>query len=106
MPLLDRLAIFWGLAYQALDDLKDVLHEPDRAGKTTARDRLLDRPNLALSLGSTAAIERLQRLVSLAGRLVTRLQEGEPELVCLNMPGDRLKLEVKGIAGELLGAQR
>ena len=106
MRLLDRLAIFWGLAYQALDDLKDVLHEPDRAGKTTARDRLLDRPDLALSLGSTAAIQRLQRLVSLAGRLVTRLQEGEPELVCLNMSGDRLKLEVEGIAGELLGAQR
>lgn len=104
--LLDRLAIFWGLAYQALDDLKDVLHDSARAGKTTARDTALDRPNLALSFGPAAAMQRLEKLASLGERIVRRLQETEPRLVCLELHRQRLQLEVEGIAGELLGARR
>ncbi len=104
--LLDRLAILWGLAYQALDDLKDVLHDPARAGKTTARDTALDRPNLALSFGRAAAMQRLEKLVLLGGQVVSRLQKAEPTLICLDVPRERLQLEVAGIAGELLGVKR
>lgn len=104
--LLDRLAIFWGLAYQALDDLKDVLHEDARAGKTTARDNLLDRPNLALTLGASATIERLQKLVRFSARCVSRLQNLAPSLSCLDIPHQRLELEVAGLAEELVGARR
>lgn len=95
-----------GLAYQALDDLKDVLHEDARAGKTTARDNLLDRPNLALTLGASATIERLQKLVRFSARCVSRLQNLAPSLSCLDIPHQRLELEVAGLAEELVGARR
>jgi geranylgeranyl pyrophosphate synthase len=70
--LLERLAIFWGLSYQTLDDLKDVLTEKGY-GKTTARDAHLDRPNMALSIGIPGSFERVERLMNLAGRTITRL---------------------------------
>ena len=104
--LLDGLAIFWGLAYQAIDDLKDVLHEVSRAGKTTARDTDLDRPNLALTLGTSATIERLQRLVRFSARTVSRLERHDPSLSCLELAHHRLQLEVAGLAEELVGAER
>ncbi len=59
---LERLAMAWGLGYQALDDLKDRLVPDDEAGKTTGRDRLLGRPNLADVIGirqTTVHIETL-----------------------------------------------
>jgi geranylgeranyl diphosphate synthase type II len=71
---LERLAIFWGLSYQSLDDLKDVLYSEGGAGKTSARDAQLNRPNLALSIGIDEAFDRIQRLMRLADRAVTRLK--------------------------------
>ena len=71
--LLDRLAVFWGLSYQTLDDLKDVLYTDDLHGKTVARDALLDRPNLALSIGVPGAFDRVDRLMNLAGRIIALL---------------------------------
>jgi geranylgeranyl pyrophosphate synthase len=71
--LLERLAIFWGLSYQTLDDLKDVLHSNDGYGKTTARDAYLDRPNMALTIGVPESFERVERLMNLAGRTIARL---------------------------------
>lgn len=77
---LERLAIFWGLSYQSLDDLKDVLYTEAGAGKTSSRDALLNRPNLALYLGMDAAFERIQHLMRLADRTVLRLKRMNPEL--------------------------
>jgi geranylgeranyl pyrophosphate synthase len=71
--LLDRLAIFWGLSYQTLDDLKDVLHGDDVHGKTAARDACLDRPNLALMIGVPESFDRIERLMHLSSRVIARL---------------------------------
>ena len=81
--LLDRLSIFWGLSYQTLDDLKDVLNGEDVYGKTAARDAFLDRPNLALTLGVPESFERIDRLMNLAGRAIARLVERRARLAFL-----------------------
>jgi len=70
---LKALCIYWGLAFQAMDDLRDVLSTSIAEGKTTDRDRILTRPNLALAMGVPAARRRLQRLIRLAGRRCERL---------------------------------
>ena len=73
---LKRLCVYWGLSFQAMDDLCDVLRSQSETGKTVGRDRMFARPNLAISLGVRAAggrVERLARLASGAvGRLVSR----------------------------------
>jgi geranylgeranyl pyrophosphate synthase len=63
--LLNRLSVFWGLAYQVMDDLKDVLAVAEQTGKTTHRDGLLGRPNLALAEGPVRTTRLLTRLISL-----------------------------------------
>lgn len=65
LQLLERISLYWGLAYQAADDLKDVLATSAENGKTTARDALLERPNLAIQIGTHAAFARLERLLVL-----------------------------------------
>ena len=62
VQLLERISACWGLSYQIVDDLKDVLQSRDEAGKTVARDILLDRPNIAAAIGVSGAVERLIRL--------------------------------------------
>ncbi len=81
--LLDRLAVFWGLSYQTIDDLKDVLYSGDTHGKTAARDAFLDRPNLALVIGVPESFERVGRLMNLAGRATARLIQRRPPLAFL-----------------------
>jgi geranylgeranyl diphosphate synthase, type II len=81
--LLDRLAVFWGLSYQTLDDLKDVLCTGDVHGKTAARDAFLDRPNLALSVGIPESFDRVDRLMNIAGRAIARLTERRARLAFL-----------------------
>ena len=81
--LLDRLAIFWGLSYQTLDDLKDVLASDEVPGKTTARDAFLDRPNLALAIGIPESFHRVDRLMNLACRVIVRLTGRRPRLAFL-----------------------
>ena len=80
---LDRLAVFWGLSYQTLDDLKDVLHDGDLHGKTGARDAFLGRPNLALTKGIPEAFERIDRLMRLSCRVIARLLQRRPRLAFL-----------------------
>lgn len=80
---LDRLALFWGLSYQTLDDLKDVLYTGDVHGKTAARDAFLNRPNLALVIGVPEAFERVDRLMKLAGRVIVRLLASHARLAFL-----------------------
>lgn len=80
---LERLAIFWGLSYQSLDDLKDVLYSEGGANKTSARDAHLNRPNLALSIGIDESFDRIQRLMRLADHAVTRLIQRNDRLAFL-----------------------
>jgi geranylgeranyl pyrophosphate synthase len=70
---LERIALFWGLSYQIIDDLKDVLETAAQSGKTSSRDRLLGRPNTAEVLGVGAATARLTRLLELGDRAMRQL---------------------------------
>jgi geranylgeranyl pyrophosphate synthase len=80
LHLLDRIAIFWGLSYQILDDLKDVMQSSEQSGKTTARDAKLDRPNIALILGVDASLMRLTRLMRLGDRSLHSVLKLRPTL--------------------------
>ena len=63
---LDRLSEVWGLAYQILDDHKDVLPGGSQSGKTADRDATLGRPNLVNQSGVEAASARLKDLLAAA----------------------------------------
>jgi geranylgeranyl pyrophosphate synthase len=80
IQLLERIALFWGLGYQMVDDLKDVLGTAADAGKTVARDILLDRPNVASAMGIPDAIERLTRFIQLGDKTLHRLLISRPGL--------------------------
>ncbi len=73
LQLLDRIALFWGLSYQIVDDLKDVLQTSSVTGKTAARDLSLNRPNIALVLGVERATGRLARMIRIGDKLANRL---------------------------------
>ncbi len=75
---LRALGLYWGLAFQALDDLRDLLSTTVDAGKTTARDRALDRPNLGLILGVSATRLRIQRLLTQAAARLAGLERLRP----------------------------
>lgn len=75
---LRRLCIHWGLAYQGVDDLKDLFASSTFLGKTTQRDTALGRPNLALAIGVPAAHARVQRLLRLAGLTIQHLVAENP----------------------------
>ncbi|MGC4074571.1 MAG: polyprenyl synthetase family protein [Nibricoccus sp.] len=75
---LKALCLYWGLAYQASDDLHDVLAGTATTDKTTGRDRMLTRPNLALALGVPAARRRIQRLAGQATSTLHRLSAINP----------------------------
>lgn len=71
--LLDHLALLRGLAYQAADDLKDVLSGDGSSGKTSGRDHFLGRPNLVAAEGLTAALQRCSRLISMGDSVQAKL---------------------------------
>ena len=73
MQNLDRLALLRGLAYQAADDLKDVMSFGDASGKTAGRDEELGRPNLVAAEGRGAALQRLRRLLDTGDRVQSAL---------------------------------
>ncbi|HEX4756559.1 MAG TPA: polyprenyl synthetase family protein [Terracidiphilus sp.] len=77
---IERIALFWGLGYQIVDDLKDVLQTVEQTGKTAARDALLDRPNIAVAIGVKGAVGRLTRFIDLGDRVLQRLLAIRPEL--------------------------
>lgn len=82
--LLERLATFWGLSYQIIDDLKDMFSQPELTGKTAARDALLNRPNAALQAGARPAFRRLERLLRLGDCALSRLSGRQPKLPFLH----------------------
>ncbi|MFH1496254.1 MAG: polyprenyl synthetase family protein, partial [Verrucomicrobiota bacterium] len=70
---LKALCIYWGQAFQATDDLQDVLATPMESGKIAGNDARLDRPNLALILGVPATRDRIARLATLSTRTLRGL---------------------------------
>jgi geranylgeranyl pyrophosphate synthase len=77
IQLLDRIGMLRGLAYQAADDLKDVLCAGDESGKTGGRDAELGRPNLILAEGFQATLQRFKRLRHTGDRVQARLPGGD-----------------------------
>jgi geranylgeranyl pyrophosphate synthase len=94
---LERLAVFWGLSYQTLDDLKDVLHAGDLHGKTAARDAFLGRPNLALAIGIPESFDRIDRLMKLAARVITCLLVDRARLAFLSDVRVQFKKEIASL---------
>jgi geranylgeranyl diphosphate synthase type II len=94
-----------GLAFQLIDDLYDIHASEDETGKTTGRDRALQRPNGAILEGSEGAVRRLSELIDQACQgvfqvarkpdPVLRLMEGFDTMLC----GLDLGVEQQG-AGE------
>lgn len=76
--LLDRLAALRGLAYQAADDVKDVISPLEDSGKSGGRDEELGRPNLVAAEGLPAVLKRFQRLNEMADRVEAALP-GSPD---------------------------
>ena len=86
--------MYWGLSYQIVDDLKDVRHSAAETGKTVARDLLLDRPNIALAIGTPDAVQRLDRLIRLGDRTLSRILISRPALSFLEDLRSQLHAEV------------
>jgi geranylgeranyl diphosphate synthase type II len=83
LQILERIALYWGLSYQIVDDLKDLLQSSAETGKTVSRDLSLDRPNIALAIGIDRAAERLTRLLRLGDRMLRRLIAVRPAVAFL-----------------------
>jgi len=97
LRLLERIALLWGLAYQVLDDLKDLLQCEDETGKTAARDVLLDRPNTAAVLGVGRAIQRVEKLIETGNAALRRLVAIRGSLAFLEKLGEKLEEELARI---------
>jgi geranylgeranyl pyrophosphate synthase len=94
LQLIERISHFWGLAYQIMDDLKDVLQNSNQSGKTPARDALLSRPNIAAVIGIRAAVYRLTRFIDLGDRVLRTLLTRRPQLDFLVRLRGELQLEL------------
>lgn len=99
IQLLERIALYWGLGYQMVDDLKDVFESTLEAGKTVARDLLLDRPNAAHAMGVPAAILRLTRFLHFGGATLRQLLKATPELAFLGKLRNDLEKELVQVTG-------
>jgi geranylgeranyl pyrophosphate synthase len=97
VQLFERMAMAWGLAYQMVDDLKDVLQSSSQSGKTAARDLHLDRPNIALAIGVPDALSRLTRLIDLGDRTLDCLLALRPALRFLRRLRTDLQYELRRV---------
>ena len=97
IQLLERIAVCWGLGYQTIDDLKDVLQSATETGKTAARDELLDRPNIAGVIGICGAVERLERLMRIGDLTLHRLLIYRPALSFLSKLRSDLEGELRQV---------
>ena len=91
---IERISIFWGLGYQILDDLKDVLQGSTPTGKTPARDASMNRPNIAAVIGISGSVRRLTRLIDLGDRAMRSLLVLRRELDFLKRLRCELQLEL------------
>lgn len=102
VQLLERMAACWGLGYQIIDDLKDVLQSSDETGKTAARDEMLGRPNIAVAIGICPAVERLQKLMRIGDRTLSHLLIHRPSLSFLSKLRSDLEGELKQVTENAL----
>ncbi len=95
-----------GLAFQLIDDLIDIHMDEQTTGKTSGRDRALERPNGALVEGSTETIERLSKLIDGTCVLIYELAKNPEPVLRLMESFDTMlvKLEIH-IGDHLDGAQ-
>ena len=91
---IERISLFWGLGYQIVDDLKDVLQNQAQSGKTPARDVLLGRPNIAAVIGIRRAVRRLIRFIDLGDRALRSFMVSRPELDFLERLRGELQQEL------------
>jgi geranylgeranyl pyrophosphate synthase len=91
---IERISLFWGLGYQIVDDLKDVLQNEAQSGKTSARDAVLGRPNIAVVIGVGGAVRRLTRFIDLGDRALRSLIVSRPELDFLERLRGELQQEL------------
>jgi geranylgeranyl diphosphate synthase type II len=73
---LRRLAICWGLLYQAIDDIADLTASTASIGKTTRRDAALGRPNVALHHSPVDLERYLERLMKVSQGCIDALVSG------------------------------
>ena len=97
---LGRISVCWGLGYQIVDDLKDVLQSATQNGKTGARVMRLNRPNIAEAIGIPASVRRLARLIDVGDRVLRGLLARRPELEFL----EKLRCELQELAQVTRGA--
>jgi geranylgeranyl pyrophosphate synthase len=91
---IERISLFWGLGYQIVDDLKDVLQSAGQTGKTPDRDALLGHPNIAAVMGIRGAVRRLTRFIDLGDRVLHSLLASRPELDFLERLRNELQQEL------------
>ncbi len=103
IQLLERIGLYWGLGYQMIDDLKDLLGSAAQAGKTVARDILLDRPNAASAMGIPGAVLRLTRFIQLGDATLHRLLESRPGLSFLGKLRSGLEEELVQVTENVIG---
>jgi geranylgeranyl pyrophosphate synthase len=99
LQLLERISLFWGLAYQMVDDLKDLLANSEQSGKTVARDVLLDRPNVASVMGVPSVIVRLRKFIRLGDLTLMLLLRLNPEMAFLGALRSDLEEELIEVTG-------
>lgn len=95
---LECLAVYWGLGYQTLDDLRDVLFPAGQSGKTGARDARLNRPNQALFYGVAGAFQRAARMMRLGSRTIERLSRRREALSFLIEAHGRFEREMAALS--------
>ena len=100
IQLIERISMFWGLGYQIVDDLKDVLQGAEESGKTSARDVLLDRPNTAVVSGARGAVRRLKRYLRLGDGALENLLRLQPRLGFLGKLRSELEEELTRVTGD------
>ena len=105
IQLLERIAACWGLGYQIIDDLKDILQSETETGKTAARDELLGRPNIAGAIGVCGAVERLERLMHIGDRTLRNLLVRRPTLSFLSKLRSDLEGELRQVTDSALRGQ-
>lgn len=70
---LSRVARYWGIVYQGLDDFSDLRLSSEDSGKTPFRDLRKARPNLVIALGPKAAFEEIVHYQNRAARQIAAL---------------------------------
>lgn len=71
---LRRLSVCWGLSYQGIDDIADVVLPAACSGKTSGRDEALQRPNVVHQIGRAKADAYLNRLEWIAQQSIRLLE--------------------------------